>query len=507
MNKSRVLLAVGNENVSSILRKYLREADYLQLIDQEVMHFRYFEEILELHEPDILIVHDVFLPSDTSGKSEREAEWLNFFHALRQNYDNLRIVFLCERSRDDIFLNQIVGLGVLDIFNETAIDMSTFIKQLSEPARYVNVAKFRDESFATVKFTSDDDGTPGDEEREELEETKQSKEKEDTQAEKNKADSGSEDDIKEKEEDVAEQQNPEEPSAPPEGVRRRSREREKKEKVKERVIEKLVPFPIEKKIILVGAPFARNGSTFVSHLLAKEISNLNIPVTYIENPFRKVYTFDRFDGNRKVNNYRSIFYSYFEEEQIPDVTNEWEEEGVKIVAKHPKEDNYNEEQITFELFIKFLLKVESPITIIDIGDDWDRSVIRELFEVASAAFMVIEPDISDAHYLEDPDNNETAYYRYLVNDEKTYMIGNRMEESLQKNKLIDELYGDKLIATIPSISSELVFNCQDKGTFINGHAKINTKKMTEPVIKEIVPDHMLKRRKRKPGIFANLLHT
>ena len=88
MNNTRILLAVGNENVSGILRKYINKAELLHLIDQEIMHFRYLDEIIELHEPEILIVHDVFLPSDTTGKSEREKEWLSFLHLRVKNMKN-----------------------------------------------------------------------------------------------------------------------------------------------------------------------------------------------------------------------------------------------------------------------------------------------------------------------------------------------------------------------------------------------------------------------------------
>lgn len=495
MNNTRILLAVGNENVSGILRKYINKAELLHLIDQEIMHFRYLDEIIELHEPEILIVHDVFLPSDTTGKSEREKEWLSFLHFTRQKYEDLRIVFLCERPRDDIFLNQIVGLGVLDIFNESAIDMVQFVEQLSAPPRYANVAKFRDDSFATVKI--------------EMQEQKEAEEKEDevaNQVQDKNVDSNTE------QEDDSEIEQPvnKDEAAPTENKKRTEKkplEKREREKVKERVIEKLVPLPIEKKIVLVGAPFQRNGSTFISHLLAKDIANLSIPVTYIENPFSRVYTYDRFDGNRKLENYRSVFYSHLKKDIPPNITFDWMEDGVSIIAKHPEEDDYNEEQVNFELLIKILLKIPSPITIIDVGNDWNRKVVRDLFEIASNVFMIIEPDVSDAHYLEDPDNEKTAYYRYIVEQDKTDIIGNRMEESLLKNKLINELYGDKIITTIPTISSKAVFDCQDKAIFINDYdSKVYSKKLLHPVVEKIVPDSMLKRGKRKSKLFSSLLH-
>lgn len=499
MSKSHVLLAVGNENVSNILRKYINNAEHLQLINQEVMHFQYLDEIIELHDPDLLIVHDVFLPSETTGKKEREEEWLNFFHSTRQKYDNLRIVFLCERTKDDVFLNQIIGIGVLDIFNETAIDMVKFIEQLSSPARYANVAKFRGDSFATFEVSSKEQKTEGQNEVKVIEEAVREN------VTSNQQDTTS---VKYTQDQEKQMLSKESTATKKTVVKRNKLTSEKNEKVREKIIERLVPLPIEKKIVLIGAPFKRNGSTFVAHLLSKEIANLDINVTYIENPFDcRAYTYDRFDGNRKLNNYRSIFFSHIRHDKSSHFTNEWEENNVNIIAKHPDEEIYHEEEITFEVFIKILLKIPSPVTIIDVGSDWDKKVVQELFEIASHAFMIIEPDISDAHYLEDPANNETAYYRYLVEHEKTQIIGNRMDQSLLNNKLITELYGQKMITTIPSIHSKIVFECQDKAIFINDYkskSKIDTKKMMQPLLQEIIPDNLLRRSNRKSKLYAKV---
>lgn len=482
-NRPRILLAVGNENVSQILRKHINMSGKFHLIDQEVMHFRYLDEIIEMERPDQLIVHDVFLPSDKKGKEEREEEWLTFFHLTRQKYDTLRIVFLCERSRDDIFLNQIVGLGVLDIFNESAINMDTFTNQLSNPAKYANVAKFRDTgSIAAVTI----EGKLSDDQKS-LDKSKANEDVGEVNVNSTDANQSS-DTLK--------------ADSKPKKVPRS--EKPPKEKVIEKTVEKLVLLPVEKKTILVGSPFTRSGSTFVSHLLAKAIADLGVPVTYIENPFQRAYSYDRFDGHRRTESYRSLFYSYLEK-NASFYNYRWDIDGVQMIVKHPDEPIYTEEQVDFELFIKILLKIESPISIIDVGSDWDKKVYQDLMDVASNVFMVIEPDISDIQYLEDPSNSRTSTYREVISHENTILLGNRMNEHFFKNKLIKELYSDKLQIAVPYYSLETVFECQERAIFINDHSENKEKVQValSYIIDKIVPESIL-RRKRKRRLFANL---
>lgn len=467
MRKSRVLLAVGHESISQILRKHFGKAEGFQLIDHEIMHFRFLDEILAIEKPEILVVHDVFLPSDSKTKDEREQEWLSFFHFTRQKFDSLRIVFLCERPRNDIFLNQIVGLGIQDIFNESAIDMSVFISQLSEPPRYANVSKFRDSVTlsAPVKIEGEEIDEEGDEKLNETKENGDSSENKSAE--------------------------PKEVIVEKEVI---------KEVVVEKPVEKIVMHQVDKKIILVGSPFERSGSTFVSHLLAKELADSDTSVTYIENPFKRSYTYDRFDGHRKTENYRSIFHSYIESASNDNIHSyEWDVDGVKMIVKHPNEDVYKEDDINFELFIKVLLNTKSTVTIIDIGADWNKDVFRDLFDIASNAFMVFEPDISDIQYLEDPSNKETVIYREYVNNEKTCLIGNRLNGSIKKNKLLQDLYGDKMQITIPSFELDVVFKCQDKAIFLNDHqsSKGMIKGPLSSLVGKIVSDNMHKRKKRK----------
>ncbi|SDM24486.1 hypothetical protein [Sediminibacillus halophilus] len=100
----KVLLAIGNESYSNIIRNRLSEhKEHFLIPEQKVMHHRYLKEVVELEKTDLLILHDYYLPSDFDSK-EGVWEWLSYIQHIRELYDDsIRVVFLCERNRGDPF--------------------------------------------------------------------------------------------------------------------------------------------------------------------------------------------------------------------------------------------------------------------------------------------------------------------------------------------------------------------------------------------------------------------
>lgn len=137
-----ILIAVGEENLSSILRNHFENAR-MDVIDNDILHRNYLNEVIELEHPTMVILHDYYLPSDLTDQTAQEEEILELLNAWRVAYDDkLRVVYLCERDRRDPFLGKLVAHNVLDIFNERQILVDVFVEQLSEPARFSNVSKF-----------------------------------------------------------------------------------------------------------------------------------------------------------------------------------------------------------------------------------------------------------------------------------------------------------------------------------------------------------------------------
>jgi len=139
-----ILLAVGNPDLTELLRQTLVTSEFdFDLIDNDVFHRKYLDEIIRIEKPETIILHDVYLPSDPFSSKEKDEEMLRYIENWRTLYDkDLRVVYLCEREKKDPFLGDLVARNVLDIFNERTIQNKLFIEQLAEPPHYANVAKF-----------------------------------------------------------------------------------------------------------------------------------------------------------------------------------------------------------------------------------------------------------------------------------------------------------------------------------------------------------------------------
>ncbi|MEB2301629.1 hypothetical protein LAV72_18660 [Lysinibacillus xylanilyticus] len=142
----KVLLAVGEGNLSSLLRSEFTEASgtkqQFDVLYDEVLHRRFIQSMTLQYRPDYLVIHDQFLPSNYAISGERDEEVLTIIKELRMNDIDIRIVYICNRSEKDPFLGKVVGLGVYDIFHQQQFSTTTFIGQLSEPIKFANVAKF-----------------------------------------------------------------------------------------------------------------------------------------------------------------------------------------------------------------------------------------------------------------------------------------------------------------------------------------------------------------------------
>ena len=148
-NKTSVLLAIAEENMSQILKKALVQAEHdFDVLYDEVMHRRYLLEMVNTYKPKIVIIHDKFLPGDKITAEERNEEMIGIIRQIRMKHEQeVRIVYVCIRDRNDPFLGKIIGLGVYDIFYMGQFSTGDFAKQLSEPPKFSNVMKFSNGNF------------------------------------------------------------------------------------------------------------------------------------------------------------------------------------------------------------------------------------------------------------------------------------------------------------------------------------------------------------------------
>lgn len=140
--KKKVLLAIGNKELSRIFRNtFLKKAEHFIVLENEIYHQDFLEEIIQEEQPDILLLHHMLFTHETEDSVEQNI--LEFIRSLKIKYDDsIRVTFLCDIPRGNQLLSKLVGLGVQDIFNEDRIPQDQFLEQLMDKPRFANVEKF-----------------------------------------------------------------------------------------------------------------------------------------------------------------------------------------------------------------------------------------------------------------------------------------------------------------------------------------------------------------------------
>lgn len=491
-----ILIAVGNSEMSAILRRHLGEAKF-DLIENDVLHRNYLHEIIGIEKPSMVIIHDYYLPSDFTEKEERENELLEMVNYWRLHHEGLRVIFLCERDRRDPLLGDLAAREVYDIFHENQISPVTLINQLSAPPRFANVSRFGLGNLK-IEFSEDEEIEVIEGFVDEVEVSKPNI-------------PIVEDEVPVKEKRVK----PEKPIKPPKEKRDRPSFSDLKDFTQDRLpkIDKtgpMIKFPsvqihvhkekemeqqklqvaMGRKIILVVSPYQRMGSTFVAHQISHQLAKRGNKVAYYENPFRIPYTYDRFAGHINQPEFLSEYSN------VEAAHKEWIHEGVSIQALNPsKEKGYKEEHLSITRFLRmFLSKHDTPYLVVDIGSDTAKGIYEELVEIASHVYVVIEPDIPKMEWFEQhPADPQFSWIHRIKQLDKTRLLVNRYSEESQAALPEEEYF------TIASLFDEWVFNSQLKGSFTFGTRKSNTAQDEEfyPLYEDVVGKENVKQSKGK----------
>jgi len=501
--KQKVLIAVGEKSYSSILKEtFEKHPEEFVLSPQEVLHRRFLEEILDIEKPDFLIIHDYYLESDFSDQEQRDLELAKLFRTARVNYDDsLRIVFLCERPKGDPFLSTLVSMGIQDIFNKNSFDLDEFIEQLIDKPRFSRVEKFLLTSAPLVQVQ------PGDNEDEQ-----------------EGADSETESKTNIHQGSKEEEAKPKQKERPIKVVEKKVIQKTINKNVIKREYKiqfhnqtkLVVGTSINRKLILVGSPFQRTGSTFFSLLLSKYLAEHGIPTSYIENPYQTGYCYDRFFGHKNAKNYSSLFEMFSKNSgdlkgflfkstatETAENTTVWTQEGVRLVTLHPGlEKPFTEEEVNLEVFIKILLSLQdTPYTVIDVGADWDKEIYQELYQLADTVYLTIEPDIPNIERLQMSKEAKMKFLRSALEGEKTVLIGNRFTKSIQNQVF------DNRLKLFPSFSSETIFKAQYEGTFLANNREMMQQynKAFKDIAEDLIPKELKKSGKSLFNIFDKRL--
>ncbi|HDR7986882.1 TPA: hypothetical protein QCY63_005226 [Bacillus cereus] len=481
----KIVLAISDTVYTAYLREDFIGAGF-EVADSDVMHIKYLDEILDTEQPNILCINDKRLNIDAGHEEKRELIILQKLRDIRFNRD-IRIVVFTERENDDEFLAKLIYLGIYDIFNSRKIDIDNkVIPQLLQESDIKNVAEIVGASQAPqqTKFPE----VPVDDEEEASSELEEGGDSEPA-SNSNKLFKN-----KQKRKSVSEKM----PKAPV---------IKKQYKLAfEPVYEKQIGIAIPRRTIVVASMNRRSGATFVSHLLAAYLNELQIDVNYIENLYDDGYTYPLLKGYTEApENYRSEFMLQRFKEMLQKESDilsipKWKQGKINYIVKNPIVDQElkNETEQDFDHFIKVLLaNQEAPISIIDAGSDWDKDLYHEICEMADYIFFVAEPDLHQLLKIAHPlTQKERKLVSYLAL-EKTRIIGNKFSPALLKHEIVEECFGDKVLTALASYEIEDVFESQlDSSTLLSSR---NYYKELEGIMKEIaellLPNQLLNQKK------------
>ncbi|MGN4865148.1 hypothetical protein ACTFSK_24000 [Bacillus cereus group sp. MYBK132-2] len=481
----KIVLAISDTVYTAYLREDFIGAGF-EVADSDVMHIKYLDEILDTEQPNILCINDKRLNIDAGHEEKRELIILQKLRDIRFNRD-IRIVVFTERENDDEFLAKLIYLGIYDIFNSRKIDIDNkVIPQLLQESDIKNVAEIIGASQAPQQTKLPE--VPVDDEEEASSELEEGGNNEPS-SNSNKLFKN-----KQKRKSVSEKM----PKAPV---------IKKQYKLAfEPVYEKQIGIAIPRRTIVVASMNRRSGATFVSHLLAAYLNELQIDVNYIENLYDDGYTYPLLKGYTEApENYRSEFMLQRYKEMLQKESDilsipKWKQGRINYIVKNPIVDQElkNETEQDFDHFIKVLLaNQEAPISIIDAGSDWDKDLYHEICEMADYIFFVAEPDLHQllkiAHPLTPKERKLVSY----LDLEKTRIIGNKFSSALLKHEVIEECFGDKVITALPTYEIEDVFESQlNSSTLLSSR---NYYKELEGIMKEIaellLPNQLLNQKK------------
>ncbi|WP_088363202.1 hypothetical protein [Bacillus cereus] len=482
----KIVLAISD----SVYTAYLRE-DFIgagfEVADSDVMHIKYLDEILDTEKPNILCINDKRLNIDAGHEDKRELIILQKLRDIRFQKD-IRIVVFTERENDDEFLAKLIYLGIYDIFNSRKIDIDNkVIPQLLQESDIKNVAEIVGASQAPQQTKLPE--VPVDEEEEKASSKLGEGGNSEPASNSNKLFKN-----KQKRKSVSEKM----PKVPV---------IKKQYKLAfEPVYEKQIGIAIPRRTIVLASMNRRSGATFVSHLLAAYLNELQIDVNYIENLYDDGYTYPLLKGYTEApENYRSEFMLQRYKEMLQKESDilsipKWKQGRINYIVKNPIVDQElkNETEQDFDHFIKVLLaNQEAPISIIDAGNDWDKDLYHEICEMADYIFFVAEPDLHQllkiAHPLTPKERKLVSY----LNLEKTRIIGNKFSSALLKHEVVEECFGDKVLTALPTYEIEDVFESQlNSSTLLSSR---NYYKELEGIMKEIaellLPNQLLNQKK------------
>ena len=140
MDRTEVILATGDEHLDEFIRDDLERGERAKVVAKVTTRRTLVNKVNELA-PQLIIVGEDLI-GEGNSKEESEEEWEAVIEEIRRFSYNLRIVFICDRPVDDIFLTTLTTYNITDIFHEAKLP-ENYVNQILGAPSYKNIEKFR----------------------------------------------------------------------------------------------------------------------------------------------------------------------------------------------------------------------------------------------------------------------------------------------------------------------------------------------------------------------------
>jgi len=140
MERKEFIVATGNEHLDELIREDFESIGAGKVVAKVTTRRTLINKVNELS-PQLIIIGDDLIGNGET-KEELEEEWEYVIEEVRRFSYNLRIVFICDRPDNDLFLTKLTTYNITDIFNEGKLPEG-YVKQILGEPSYKNIERFR----------------------------------------------------------------------------------------------------------------------------------------------------------------------------------------------------------------------------------------------------------------------------------------------------------------------------------------------------------------------------
>jgi hypothetical protein len=385
LDRTEVILATGDEYLDEFIKTDLEKTNFAKVISKATTRRTLVNKVNELS-PQLVIVGDDLI-GESEGIEQSDEEWEEVIEEIRRFSYNLRIVFICDRPVDDIFLTKLTTYNITDIFHEAKLPEGYVTQILGEPS-FKNIEKFRGQ-VQTVSKT--------------LKEKK--REEEEKQAE-----------------SIIKQG-----AIPQEG---------KVVEVEVPVYQQLIVKP---KIFVFGSAIKGSGSSTLARLFGEFLANLQLQVGVLESPYAEPSWYELINGDAYTHEDWVSWHELIQDEQEIRSGMSINVEGVTYIVQNPSVSLKKWDLMKSAYLVGYARQI--PILIYDLSDGITEENEKLILRQANHIFLSTQFDPARVHLSQ----KRIVHYLYEQNlSQKVTFLCNHSNDYLEKkfSKNLKEAYNN-----------------------------------------------------------------